>query len=335
MEFESAPLVSIVTPVYNGEKYLAECIRSVLAQTYKNWEYVIANNCSTDRTLEILQGYSETDPRIRIHNNERFVSAVENHHVALRQISAQSKYCKVLHADDWLFPECLCRMVEVAEANPSVGIVGSYRLDGVRVNLDGLPYPSTVVPGQDICRLTLLEKLYVFGSPSSLLIRTSLIQDRSNFYDEMNFPRHSDTAVCYEVLRDSDFGFVHQVLTHTRRPPEARTSFSRKVGTHRTEKLLMLKKYGPTYLGPREYQDLVKHQEKRYFVFLGRNLFRLRGRQFWDYHRGALKSLGLPLSPVTLIKVSYYTIFDRMVYPLRLLGRALRLAARPRSGVVE
>jgi hypothetical protein len=226
-------------------------------------------------------------------------------------------------------------MVEVAEANPSVGIVGSYRLDGEHVNLDGLPYPSTVVPGQDVCRLTLLEKLYVFGSPTSLLVRTSLIQNRSNFYDEMHFPRHSDTAVCYEILRDSDFGFVHQVLTYTRRPPEARTSFSRKVGTHRTEKLLMLKKYGSTYLPSREYLDLLKHKEKRYFVFLGQNLFRLRDRQFREYHRGALKNLGLSLSPMTLIKASYITLFDGMVYPLRLLVRALRFAARPRPGVVE
>jgi len=335
MGLQTQPLVSVVTPVYNGERYLAEAIESILAQTYTHWEYIIVNNRSTDRSLEIAQQYARQDSRIRVYTNPEFLGMLQNGNNALRQIAPESKYCKVLHADDWLFPECLWRMVEVAQANPSVGIVGSYRLDGVRVNLDGLPYPSTVVPGQDICRLTLLEKLYVFGSPSSLLIRTSLIQDRSNFYDEMNFPRHSDTAVCYEILRHSNFGFVHQVLTYTRRPPEARTSFSRKVGTHRTEKLLMLKKYGRTYLGAREYLDLVKHREKRYFVFLGRNLFRLRDRQFWDYHRGALRSLGLSLSPVTLIKASYYSIFDRLVFPLRLLGRALRLAARSRSGVVE
>jgi glycosyltransferase involved in cell wall biosynthesis len=51
----NGPLVSILTPVYNGEKYLAECIRSVLAQTYQNWEYTIVNNCSTDKTLEIAK----------------------------------------------------------------------------------------------------------------------------------------------------------------------------------------------------------------------------------------------------------------------------------------
>ena len=53
-----SPLVSVVTPVYNGETYLAACIESVLSQSYSNWEYVIVNNCSTDRTLDIASDYA-------------------------------------------------------------------------------------------------------------------------------------------------------------------------------------------------------------------------------------------------------------------------------------
>ena len=60
------PLVSVVTPVYNEEKNLAECIESVLAQTYPNWEYVIVNNCSTDRSLQIAESYAAQDKRIRV-----------------------------------------------------------------------------------------------------------------------------------------------------------------------------------------------------------------------------------------------------------------------------
>jgi glycosyltransferase involved in cell wall biosynthesis len=146
------PLVSVITPVYNGGRYLAECIESVLAQTYKNWEYLIFNNRSTDNTLEIAQSYAQRDARILVHDNDTFLGKLENHNVALRQISSHSKYCKVVHADDSLFPECIARMVELAEANQSVGIVGSYRLDDIWVSCDGLPYPSTVVPGREICR---------------------------------------------------------------------------------------------------------------------------------------------------------------------------------------
>ena len=54
-KMRNKPLVSIVTPVYNGEKFIAECIQSVLEQTYTNWNYVIVNNCSTDKTLKICR----------------------------------------------------------------------------------------------------------------------------------------------------------------------------------------------------------------------------------------------------------------------------------------
>ena len=172
MKPEEQPLVSVLTPVYNGEKHIAECIESVLGQTYQNWEYCIVNNCSQDRTLEIAMRYAQRDKRVRIHNNTEFVGCDANGNIALQQMSSESKYCKVVHADDWLFPECIMKMVEVAEANPKVAIVCSYGLRNEYVSWDGLPYPSTVRPGREICRNTLLGGPYVFGSPTSMLVRS-------------------------------------------------------------------------------------------------------------------------------------------------------------------
>src|SRR5215475_12429885 len=158
------PLVSVVTPTYNGADYLAQCIESVLSQTYQNWEYVIVDNCSTDGTREIARRYAVKDPRIRVHENEEFLSAMANHNMALRQISPSSKYCKVVFGDDWIFPECLERMVAVAEAHATAGIVGAYVLEGTDVTCTGLPYPSDLVSGREICREHLLRDLFVFGS---------------------------------------------------------------------------------------------------------------------------------------------------------------------------
>ena len=135
MNIPEEPLVSVVTPVYNGEDFLTECIESVLRQTYGNYEYIIVNNCSTDRSLEIALNYSKRDSRIRVHSNSQFVGVIENHNIAFRLISPNSKYCKVVSADDWLFPECLARMVDVAEANPSAGFVGSYAAQRARSRL--------------------------------------------------------------------------------------------------------------------------------------------------------------------------------------------------------
>jgi len=299
MSEQSQPLVSIVTPVYNTEKYLAECIESVLAQTYENWEYVIVNNCSTDRSLEIAQHYAKQDRRIRIHNNEQFLNQMQNWNHTMRQISAESKYCKVVHADDWLFPDCVEAMVALAETNPSVGLVSAYRLDENQVNLDGLPYPSTVLPGRELCRIYLLGGPYVFGSPTSTLIRSDLVRARDSFYNETNI--HADEEVCLDLLQTSDFGFVHQVLTFTRRHNETTTTFIRRLETYRLGYFTVLKKYGPVCLSPQEYQAQVRRRLKRYHRYLAVKIFQLKKKEFWDYHRTEMAKLGYPIGPLKLL----------------------------------
>ncbi len=295
------PLVSVVTPVYNAEKYLAECIESILAQTYQNWQYVIVNNYSTDRSLEIAQKYARQDPRIRVHDNDTFLNQMPNWNHAMRQISPESQYCKVVHADDWLFPECLRQMVALAEAHPTVGIVGAYRLDEDKVNLDGLPYPSPVVSGRELCRSYFLGGLLVFGSPTSLLIRSDLVRARETYYNEASV--HADTEVCFDLLQISDFGFVHQVLTFTRRHNESITSVNHhlRTGSHRIGRFVILKKYGPVYLSPAEYEEHLQKRLKYYHRYLARSVFQRKGKAVWDYHRAEMEKLGYSIRPGALI----------------------------------
>jgi glycosyltransferase involved in cell wall biosynthesis len=308
MDRRSQPLVSVVTPVYNTEKYLAECVESVLVQTYQNWEYIIVNNCSTDHSLEIAQRYERQDARVRVHNNTEFLNQMQNWNHALRQISPESKYCKVVHADDWLFPQCISRMVEVAEAHLNVGLVGAYRLDETRVNLDGLPYPSTVVPGREICQATLAGNLYVFGSPTSLLIRSDYIRNSETFYDESII--QADKKVCFDILQDSDFGFVHQVLTYTRRHNESMTSLIHRFESRRLGRLIYLAKYGPVFLGEEDCQVRFDQAMESYYRFLGRSVLERRGKDFWSYHRNELEKLGYPLSRARLIKASFLELLN-------------------------
>ena len=322
------PFISVVTPVYNGEKYLADCIESVLAQTYQAWEYIIVNNCSSDNTLEIVQNYARQDPRIRVHNNLKFFSAVQNHNIGFGLISPRSKYCKVLHADDWLFPDCLAQMVAVAEENPSVGIVGAYRIDGAKVTLDGLPYPSTVVPGGHICRLTLLDQIYVFGSPTSLLIRADLIRARKEFFDESNFGIHVDTAACYEALQDTDFGFVHQVLTYTRWHNQTETTWCLDLNTYLPGQLACLRKYGPIYLDPEEYKQCLEKLHSRYDRFLIDSLSQKRDERFWDYHKKALEAVGRPLSRSRLLKTVLSEARDQLLRVIQTFRSAVALYGR-------
>lgn len=305
------PLVSVVTPVYNGERYLEECIESVLSQTYGNWEYIIVNNCSKDRTLEIAQKYAEKDKRIRVHNNQDFLNALQNHNMAFSLISPGSEYCKIVHADDWIFPECLAQMVKVAVDNPQVCIVGSYGLWGNEVQCDGLPFPSRVISGREICRQTLLGNIYLFLSPTSLLIRSRYIRERKKFYSESYL--HADVEACYEVLRNADFGFVHQVLTYIRRHDESLTSSSaQKLDTIMKANLELFLQYGPVYLEENEFKGLLEKKLKNYYRTLGRNVFYRRGKEYWDYHKRELGRLGYPISTFKLATASIRFLFSRI-----------------------
>ncbi|WP_447979315.1 glycosyltransferase family 2 protein [Candidatus Nitrospira bockiana] len=293
--------MSVVTPVFNGERHLAECIESVRCQTYENWEYVIVNNCSTDRSLEIAQQYAQRDERIRVHSNAHHLNVMQNGNHALRLISKDSRYCKVLHGDDWLFPECLEKMVALAEAHPTVGIVSSYRLDEVKVGLDGLPYTQKVIRGADLCRSLLLGAPYVFGSPTSLLIRSDAIRERGTFYDERY--TFGDVLACFEVLEKWDFGFVHQVLTFTRRHKGTVTHRAASRHPPGLTGLYVIKKFGPKYLSKEEYAKRLGEKLDNYYKNVVMSAIQGTVSEFWPYQRQALSELGHRFSLARLLKV--------------------------------
>jgi len=294
------PLVSVLTPVYNGEKFIAECIESVLKQTYSNFEYIIVNNCSKDRTLEIAKSYAAKDSRIRIHDNTDFVGVIENHNLAFSLISPHAKYVKVVSADDWIFPECLTKMVELAEANPTVAMVGTLMIAGKQVMNAGLEYEKKVVKGPEICRATLLGGPYVFGAPSSLLYRADLVRATKAFYPNPN--AHSDTTACYQVLQHWDFGFVHQVLAYAQIHEASQTSKSIKYGTIRRSAIADLARFGPIYLTREEFEARLEHLMGYYYLWLVGALYANRkDRAFWSMQKKELEDVGVPLHYVKLL----------------------------------
>jgi len=324
MSLRDEPLVSVITPTYNMGSYLAECIESILGQTYQNFEYIIVNNCSTDRTLEIALDYAKKDKRIRVHNNTEFVGVMENHNIALSLISPKAKYCKVVCADDFIFPECLTKMVELADANPSVGLVGSYSLAGKKVMHSGLEYERQVVSGREICRATLLGGPYVFGCPTSLLYRADLVRRTKTFYP--NSSPHCDTTACYQSLEDSDFGFVHQVLSYTRVHPDSQTSRSIKFGIIRLAMLSDFCRFGPKYLSPVEMKQRLKPLTDWYYEVLPRVLLERSGnKEFWQQQKAALQELGLQFSFAKLLRTALSKGFWRLLNPSEAVKRLLEI----------
>lgn len=331
MKPQSQPLVSVLTPVYNGEIYLAECIESVLAQTYQNFEYCIVNNCSTDRTLEIAEAYANQDTRIRIHNNSEFVSSLQNHNIALRLMPPTAKYCKLVDADDWLFLECIERMVALAEAHPTVAIVGAHRLRNDFIFWNGIPsYETSVMVGREIGRYAFLDDPYVFGGSTSTLIRAEEVRARPTFYNEANL--HCDIEACFDILRDRDFGFIHQVLTFTRVHVVAQSHFCKRFGTDYLGMLEHLTKYGRSYLHSEEFERCFRQRWQEYYTFLGAKMFDYPNKGLWAFHKKELARLGYQLRYGEVAKSAVGKLLDLALNPLKTSQRiAKKFTSDPES----
>ena len=319
---DKEPLVSVVSPIYNVERYLRAAIESVRAQTYQNWEYILVDNCSTDRTPEIAAEYGACDRRIRVCTNHSFVRALENYNIAIRQISPDSKYCKVLAGDDSMHPECLEKMVDLCERHPSVTIAGAYSARGTGIAWTGLHYSTTVMSGREVCRSLLLGGPYVFGTPSSVLYRADIVRSRYAFFNESNV--HADTEVCCEFLEHSDFGFVHQVLTYLEEREDSMSAVMHRFNTFAPWGLYVLAKYGPKYLDDEELRVRTRNAFSRYYRYLGREVFMRRGKEFWDLHRKKLSELGLPLSKGRLAVAAAGFAMDAAVNPGRTIQGLIR-----------
>jgi glycosyltransferase involved in cell wall biosynthesis len=114
------PLVSIGLPVYNGQNFVRDAIACVQKQTFQDWELVISDNCSMDRTVAICREFAARDPRIRVFENSQNLGAAPNFNRVFEL--ARGKYFKWLAHDDFCAPEFVDRCLAVLEANPDVAL---------------------------------------------------------------------------------------------------------------------------------------------------------------------------------------------------------------------
>jgi glycosyltransferase involved in cell wall biosynthesis len=325
MQPNEAPLVSVLVPVYNCEAYLRECLGSILRQTYDNWECIVVDNCSTDRTLSIAEEFAALDRRFAVARNSEFVNAIRNHNRAFAQMSPESGYCKLVQADDWIYPECLERMVALGEDNPRVGLIGAYGLFGdSNVAWSGVPYQTTVLSGRDAGRRWLLDGQYIFGSPTATMIRAAIVRGRTPFWDEADV--HTDTEACIQLLEEWDFGFIHQVLTFTR-VREGMTSVSNRMNSYLPSALACLVRHGSFYLSHEELDARIRSHLRNYYAFLARSVFRRQEREFWQLHRMRLEECGYALRPGRLAWAVAALLLDKALNPKRTIEAIIETIA--------
>ena len=152
------------------------------------------------------------------------------------------------------------------------------------------------------------------------LIRAELIRRRKSFYNK-RYLQLLDQTACYDILRDSDFGFVHQILTFSRLHDSSQTTSATRLNRLIIEQLIFLQEYGPKYLSKCELEKRFQQRLQIYYRFLGKNLFRLRSKEFGTYHKSGFRELTVSFSFLKLlrglIEAVYISSMEFLVHPKR------------------
>jgi hypothetical protein len=217
-------------------------------------------------------------------------------------------------------------MVHTAEQFSTVGVVGAYGLQGRKVMWEGLSYPSHFVSGRDICRQLFLNDVYVFGSATSVLYRADLVRNKDPFFNESNL--HSDLETSIQLLRDHDFGFVHQILSFTREEqPGCLRSISEDLHTYVAGRFLAFALYGREFLSEQEFQAGMKVHSDQYYAVLAGGFLRRRGENFWKYHKQKLAESGVGFSRLRLLRVLVIKTLLAILNPEMLVEKCWRIAS--------
>ncbi|OFE14595.1 glycosyl transferase [Humibacillus sp. DSM 29435] len=197
--------VSVVVPAYNNAEFIEETIDSILAQTYRDFELVVADHSSTDETWSLLQPYA-TDPRVTLLQTPAGGGAPANW--SRVTAAASGTYLKLVCGDDLIDPECLAAQVAVMEAHPGV-VLSSCQRDlidahGKKVtSARGLAGLQGVVPGGAAARRAVTVGSNIFGEPACNLMRREALASIGGWADSQ--PYVIDQQTFCNLLMTGDF----------------------------------------------------------------------------------------------------------------------------------
>jgi glycosyltransferase involved in cell wall biosynthesis len=209
--------VSVITPVYNTEKYIGEMIESIIGQTFRDFEFILVDDCSTDNTVSIIKKYARDDQRIKLFQNEKNLGIAGNRN---RGVSlAKGKYVVWADADDISKKDRLKLQYDFMESHPEVGICGGFlQFFDDTGNLGIRKY----APDDRFLRKTIFRYSPV-AQPSAIIRKECL--DEAGEYD-LRWPPAEDLDMSFRIGTKHQFANIQKIMIRYREHPNSAT-FSR------------------------------------------------------------------------------------------------------------
>lgn len=211
-------LVSIIVPIYNAEKYLDSCIQSVLRQTYTNWELILIDDGSTDKSGRIAEEYGFADERITVfHQKNLGVSLARNQGID----EATENYVVFLDADDELIEDCLAKTVNIAEET-NADVVAGRSCENQELFQDRI-----IWTGAEALENSLKDHLFTYSACAKLIRREFI--GKTRFTPDIRI--NEDSYFVFQLLcKQNVFVLTNDVIYFYRANSESssRTVFSEK-----------------------------------------------------------------------------------------------------------
>jgi len=202
-------------PVYNGQRFLEEAIESVLAQTYQHFELLIADDASTDDSVQIAQRYAQRDSRIMLWRNPTNKGLFANYNECFAR--ASGPLIKPFAQDDVWHEEIVQRLAAVFTEHPSVSLAAVKRLwltdSGEETPLDFEVSDTGVMNGSLCAKTCLLKRANLVGEPSAVMFPRQLA---AGGFDTMYY-HLGDLDLWLRLLQYGDYFYVHDPLCFFRR----------------------------------------------------------------------------------------------------------------------
>lgn len=215
-------LISVLLPVYNGQKYLRPAVESILTQSYGNFELIVCDDCSTDDSLAMLKDYSKRDGRVKVFENAAQQGLFANYNKCWEM--AQGQLIKPFAQDDILYPDFLMTGQKILQERQQVKLVLTARNlidadDRVIETVSPLPGPREYA-GNDLITWSLIFLTNRLGEPVTGIFRRA---DLSYGYDTRYF-HYGDLELWFRLLVDGQLFFNTDVLCAFRRHEGGTTS---------------------------------------------------------------------------------------------------------------